>query len=152
MSPTEQNQTVSAGDEVVFKWSGVSNVYRLPSKAAFDLCDFSEAIELASHSLTTYTYKATTEGKFFFACKIPGRCEMAQKMSLTVTSGMFLRNRSIRYTLRLYIGVVSVYAEVTYLGRSVSLCIHETQQLSLSLVATRLLSLCLLFCVYACLA
>jgi len=87
MSPAEQNQTVRAGDEVVFKWSGVHNVYMFQSKAAFDVCDFSEAVELASHLQTSYTYKATTEGTFFFACEISGHCEMGQKMSLAVTSG-----------------------------------------------------------------
>ena len=106
MSTAEQNQIVSAGDEVVFKWSGVHNVYRFQSKVAFDVCDFSEAVELASYLQTSYTYKATREGTFFFACKIPGHCEMGQKMSLAVTSGMFSRNQCICHTLWLYFSLL----------------------------------------------
>ena len=91
MSLNEQQETVSLGDEIVFAWTGLHNVYKFPTKAAFDACDFSDAAELAPHSQNDYVYKANEVGTFFFSCEIPSHCELGQKLALTVTSGMILR-------------------------------------------------------------
>ena len=90
MSQSEQKQTVSVGDNVVFNWGGVHNVYEMPSETAFDACDFSQAVELASTTQRSYTYKATASGTFYFACQISGHCNLGQKLSLTVTGVFFL--------------------------------------------------------------
>ena len=98
MSPEAQQQTVGIDDEVVFKWEGVHNVYKMPSKAAYDACDFSEAAELASTTQSSYTYKATEARTIYFACEISDHCNSGQKLTLTVT-GLFFEVISLIYLL-----------------------------------------------------
>ena len=86
MSSADQAQTVAAGTNVIFKWSGTHNVWWLPKKAAYDACDFSQARELASDSVNEYTYKASAPGTFYFGCKISQHCTYNHKMALTVTA------------------------------------------------------------------
>ena len=88
MSDAERAQTVALGTNVNFKWSGNHNVWLLPNKAAYDACDFSKGKELASTSVTEYTYKASAAGTFYFVCEVAGHCSHAQqKLALTVTPG-----------------------------------------------------------------
>ena len=89
MSSSEQKETISLGDEVMFIWSGMHNVYKFSDKAAFDDCDFSQAILLAPKTEDTYRYKANQVGKVYFSCEIPGHCEFGQKLELTVLPGIF---------------------------------------------------------------
>ena len=87
MSPAERTQTVEAGTNVVFKWSGMHNVWLLPNKDAYDACDFSKGTELAPTSVNDYTYKASAAGTFYFGCQIIGHCAFAaHKLELTVTA------------------------------------------------------------------
>ena len=87
MSETEQNVVVKSDGktptEVVFEWKGLHNVYQLPSKAALDKCDFSEAKELSSTS--PYTFKASSVGTYYFSCEIGAHCQFGQKLQLKVT-------------------------------------------------------------------
>merc|ERR1719362_2055122 len=85
MTAAQMKQTVSLNTEVVFKWSGFHNVYELPDKKAFDACDFSKAKALASHNQGPFTYKASSAGIVYFACKVGGHCSSKQKLALTVT-------------------------------------------------------------------
>ena len=85
MASTETKQTVALGTEVVFKWSGFHNVYKLPDKDAFDACDLSKATKLVSYDQGPYTYKASSEGSFYFACGVGIHCAYRQKLALTVT-------------------------------------------------------------------
>merc|ERR1712032_594677 len=87
MTAAQMKQTVALNTEVVFKWSGFHNVYELPDKKAFDACDFSKAEELASHKQGPFTYKASSAGIVYFACKVGGHCSSKQKLALTVTGG-----------------------------------------------------------------
>merc|ERR1719362_1814286 len=87
MTAAQMKQTVSLNTEVVFKWSGFHNVYELPDKKAFDACDFSKAKALASHNQGPFTYKASSAGIVYFACKVGGHCSSKQKLALTVTGG-----------------------------------------------------------------
>merc|ERR1712032_418754 len=52
-----------------------------------DACDFSKAEELASHKQGPFTYKASSAGIVYFACKVGGHCSNKQKLALTVTGG-----------------------------------------------------------------
>ena len=96
MTDAETKQGVSLDGDVVFKWSGYSNVYQLPDKEAFDDCDFSKATKLASYDENPYTYKASSAGIFYFTCGAVNRCALYnQKLALTVTGhhmcvGMFV--------------------------------------------------------------
>merc|ERR1712032_400450 len=85
MTAAQMKQTVSLNTEVVFKWSGFHNVYELSDKKAFDACDFSKAKQLASHNQGPFTYKASSAGIVYFACKVGGHCSSKQKLALTVT-------------------------------------------------------------------
>ena len=88
MTKAEQTQTVVEGTNVIFKWSGSHDVWLLPNKAAYDACDFSQGKELASTSVTEYTYETLAAGTFYFSCKVEGHCKFAQmKLALTVTPG-----------------------------------------------------------------
>merc|ERR1712032_1026153 len=87
MTSAQMKQTVSLNTEVVFKWSGFHNVYELSDKKAFDACDFSKAKALASHNQGPFTYKASSAGIVYFACKVGGHCSSKQKRALTVTGG-----------------------------------------------------------------
>ena len=85
MSKAEQTQTVAMGTQVIFKWSGLHDVWLLPNKAAYDACDFSQGKELASTNVNKYTYETLATGTFYFACKVTGHCKSAaMKMVLTV--------------------------------------------------------------------
>merc|ERR1719213_738515 len=86
MSAAEMKQTVALNTEVVFKWGGYHNVYKLPDKQAFDACDFSKATKLASYDEGPYTYKASSAGIVYFACEVGGHCSFRQKLALTVTA------------------------------------------------------------------
>ena len=90
MTAAQMKQTVPLNTEVVFKWSGYHNVYELPDKKAFDACDFSKAKELASHKQGPFTYKASSAGIVYFACKVGGHCSNKQKLALTVTGNVLL--------------------------------------------------------------
>ena len=86
MTPDERAQTVAAGTNVVFKWSGQHNVFLMPNKAAYDTCNFDQATELASTSVQEYTYKSSAAGTFYFGCKVTGHCKFTtQKLALIVT-------------------------------------------------------------------
>ena len=87
MTDAETKQGVSLDGDVVFKWSGYSNVYQLPDKEAFDDCDFSKSTKLASYDESPYTYKASSAGIFYFTCGAVNRCALQnQKLALTVAS------------------------------------------------------------------
>ena len=86
MTKVEQAQTVVAGTDVIFKWSGLHDVWLLPNKAAYDACDFSEGKELAPTSVNKYTYETLAAGTFYFSCKVTGHCSLgSMKLVLTVT-------------------------------------------------------------------
>ena len=86
MTDAERAQTVAVNTAVTFKWSELHNVWLMPNKAAYDACDFSQARELASISVTEYTYKASAAGTVYFGCQVTGHCSFANhKMTLTVT-------------------------------------------------------------------
>ena len=80
-----QKQTVKQNTEVEFRWDLPHSVYKFPDKSAFDACDFTKAIELASTS--GYTYKASAAGTFYFACSLSKgfHCTVGIKLALTVT-------------------------------------------------------------------
>ena len=89
MSSSEQKEIVSVGDEVMFIWSGMHNVWRFSNRKAFDDCDFSQAVELAPKTENKFRYTAKDIGKFYFSCEIPGHCDLGQKLELLVTPGTF---------------------------------------------------------------
>ena len=86
MTWAARTQTVTVGTDVVFKWIDQHTLWLMPNKAAYDACDFSQGIQLASTSVNEYTYKASALGTFYFGCNIAGHCEYALKMALTVTT------------------------------------------------------------------
>ena len=86
MTDAEMDQTVSLNTDVVFKWSGYSNVYKLPDKDAFDACDYAKSTKLASYDENPYIYKASSAGIFYFASGAVNSCSLKkQKLALTVT-------------------------------------------------------------------
>ena len=89
------------GTQISFTWPGdaatgglAHNVYLMPSKTAFDSCDFTGATDLGSASGVTFQVRVqglapprSTTGEssaFYFACQIPGHCQAGQKLEVTV--------------------------------------------------------------------
>ena len=69
---------------VVFKWTGMHNVWLFKDKAAFDSCDFARADGLSDDSGYVFTSRADT---YYFACSIYGHCANGQKLQLDITDG-----------------------------------------------------------------
>jgi len=74
--------TFAAGTELIFDWAGTHDVVVLPTKDAFDACDFSDGVPLGEEPGVQYTISETT----YFVCTIPGHCLGGQKLAATVTA------------------------------------------------------------------
>jgi len=74
--------SVDAGTVLNFSWQGYHDVLVLPTKAAFDACDFTNAVSLGDVSPVSYTVTDTT----YFACSVPGHCPGGQKLEASVST------------------------------------------------------------------
>merc|ERR1711935_97375 len=63
-----------------FSWEGYHDVVILPSKQAFDECDFSNVKSLGFNSPVTYTVTDTT----YFACTVGTHCVSGQILAATI--------------------------------------------------------------------
>lgn len=98
---------VAPGDEVVFHWSEAHNLYKLPSKNAFDSCDIGSAAKLANAGPNDgVTVSLPAGADQFFACsKI---CESnGHKVRLCVRDGSDTAGCDCGPNGRLYVGSVS---------------------------------------------
>ena len=80
---------VHPGDSLLFEFDG-HNVYQMPSKEAFDDCDFTDATLLAQvgESPYEYTISKTAMGEnLYFACQVGDHCAGGtQKLQVSVTA------------------------------------------------------------------
>ena len=60
--PSERAKTVKIGDVLKFTWAYMHNVYLMPSKEAFDNCEFAPENKLSDTSPYTYTYLSVKMG------------------------------------------------------------------------------------------
>merc|ERR1712183_917456 len=88
-SEDARKTTIDAGTELIFNWSTTwqgreveHDVVMLPTKEAFDACDFSSGISLGDAPGVKYTISETT----YFVCTIPGHCVGGQKLEAMITS------------------------------------------------------------------
>merc|ERR1712032_734367 len=80
--PSARVTAVDAGTTLNFSWPGYHDVVIVPSKEAFDSCDFSEGKSLGDESPISSTVTETT----YFVCTVPGHCAAGQKLEATVSS------------------------------------------------------------------
>jgi len=84
---------IDVGDKLIFKYTAYHNVYLMPSEAAYEACDFSNATELASTSHgggsgempNLYETIVTAAGKLYVACQVGNHCGTGQKVAISVT-------------------------------------------------------------------
>ena len=96
-SPATIEATYSAtvGTKLVFRYAAHHNVYIMPSKEAYDDCDFSRATKLAARDHggggggdvlpNLYQAVAIAAGSLYFACGSPNHCESGHKTTVTVS-------------------------------------------------------------------
>lgn len=84
---------VQVGDAISFEYGSFHNVYVFNSQAAYESCDFSSAVELASASRgggaslpNLFVAVATTPGTLYIACQVAGHCMSGQKVTITVNA------------------------------------------------------------------
>merc|ERR1712176_1731360 len=90
-NPDAREQTFDAGTKLIFNWEEIwqgqpvsHDVVIVPTKEAFDACDFSEGVSLGEKPSVEYTIAETT----YFVCTVPGHCFGGQKLAAIVTSDM----------------------------------------------------------------
>ena len=70
---------------ITFKWNGFHSVFEVPSKAAMDSCDFTDAQEIAPQSnggSVTVDAPAAGETKYY-ACDVGSHCLLGQRVAIT---------------------------------------------------------------------
>ena len=93
---TPSSYTVAAGTVLSFRYTSGHNVWLMPTEKAFNDCDFSAAVELASQTYgggqppiwpNDYQAVATTAGDLLIACQavMGSHCGRGQKIRVTVT-------------------------------------------------------------------
>ena len=93
---TPSSYTVAAGTVLSFRYTSGHNVWLMPTEQAFNDCDFSAAVELASQIYgggqppiwpNDYKAVATTAGDLLIACEavMASHCGRGQKIRVTVT-------------------------------------------------------------------
>ena len=76
------------GQEVVFLYTAAHDVYRLPSRAAYDACAISQGVRLgyANNGGGTASlpnrFAYPVDGLSWFACGVPGHCAAGQKLQV----------------------------------------------------------------------
>merc|ERR1719499_1480067 len=74
-----QSMEAEVGDSLIFNDVGGHNIYLMPSKVAFDDCDFSSATLLSSNNGYRHTL---TSLPVYFACRVGSHCRAGQKLSV----------------------------------------------------------------------
>lgn len=100
MKPSDPpSYEVAVGTSLVFRYSAAHNVWRMPSKQAFEACDFSGARELASTThggvapadvdrlgyANVYEASMNTASTTYFACQVSDHCQKGQKIAVAVS-------------------------------------------------------------------
>jgi len=75
-----QSMEAEIGDSLIFNDVGGHNIYLMPTKAAFDDCDFSSATLLSNNNGYMHTL---TSLPMYFACRVGSHCRAGQKLSVT---------------------------------------------------------------------
>jgi len=84
---------VAEGDTIVFKWSGVHDVFEMPSAAALEACSFvdSGAVELPSATdggSSVVRVEAPPAGEQrFYACSVGAHCQLGMGITITSSGG-----------------------------------------------------------------
>lgn len=66
-------------DTILFKWDGHHDVWEFPSKAAFDTCNFSAAVERCSDKVQQCSVKMGRVGTRYFGCKESDHCSKGKQ-------------------------------------------------------------------------
>ena len=81
----DQAITVDPSTKITFEWPSVHNVWEMPSKAAFDACDFSAATQTCpvqvGGSCTISAPPADTTK--YYACQVGLHCQRGQVVAIT---------------------------------------------------------------------
>merc|ERR1712176_1330764 len=81
--PSARVTAVDAGTTLNFTWQrGYHDVVIVPSKEAFESCDYSQGVSLGDESPISSTVTETT----YFVCTVPGHCAAGQKLGATVST------------------------------------------------------------------
>ena len=80
----------AVGGLVAFHWeSPFHDLVQLPDEAAFNSCDMSNAVTLASTSRSSYYYDCATPGAtVYLACSVGSHCAMGQKIAVTTSENV----------------------------------------------------------------
>ena len=80
----------AVGGLVAFHWeSPFHDLVQLPDEAAFNSCDMSNAVTLASTSRSSYYYDCATPGAtVYLACSVGSHCSMGQKVAVTTSENV----------------------------------------------------------------
>jgi hypothetical protein len=80
----------AVGGLVAFHWeSPFHDLVQLPDEAAFNSCDMSGAVTLASTSRSSYYYDCATPGAtVYLACSVGSHCAMGQKVAVTTSENV----------------------------------------------------------------
>lgn len=87
---TWQQPLITVGDQLLFNYSraygAFHDVWRLPSVAHFDSCNFTGGLFLGNG--TVLLPPATKPGTYYFACSVAEgiHCRLNQKVSVNVTA------------------------------------------------------------------
>ena len=98
MSISEQNMVVPSDgkkpvlalfkwDDNYNKWDDNYNVWQFRDKAAFETCDFSQAISLST--TPPYMFTAPSVGTYYFGCQVGLHCFKGQKLQLKIEGPFF---------------------------------------------------------------
>ncbi|CAN8266270.1 unnamed protein product [Cochlearia groenlandica] len=77
-------KSFKAGDQLVFKYSGLHSVVELGSETAYKSCDLGTPVN--SLSSGNDVVKLSKTGTRYFACGTPGHCQQGMKVKVNVVS------------------------------------------------------------------
>nr|ABK25155.1 unknown [Picea sitchensis] len=98
-------QKIQTGDSLVFKYQPMfHDVYMLPTKKAFDYCNFTDSIVLDEGKSGSFTWIPSKQGVYYFSCNrsIEGaitHCEAGQKVTIRVSAKSGMQSPSVSPTL-----------------------------------------------------
>ncbi|KAJ0257508.1 Cupredoxin superfamily protein [Hirschfeldia incana] len=79
---------VNVGDSVIFRHKYGNDLYIFRTKAAFNVCDFTQATLLTKSNSTSFTWYPSRPGSYYFSftnnTSLPKTCQLNQKLTVQV--------------------------------------------------------------------